>query len=213
MISFPSTVISIISVSSGMFRKLRSIVPKFWVLVAIVTFSEQSLQASQFWNSEQQLIHGPVTSDSHSVNQFLSVYQCTVVRQSFDVGDIMAPNLTNEQNQVLKLLYKAGRKRVHLRSHVYFLNESLKLRFIPKRFHIKNNLPGCKLETQKQLDLASFLSVESERDLHKNNLEFTNQRFDQLKEHLYELFSPEAAFEEIKRLEKHLKKIEKSLTL
>ena len=77
----------------------------------------------------------------------------------------MASNLTKEQKFLLGSLYKIGRKVVHFQSHVNFLCESLRLKFIPKRFHIKNNLPGDKLETQKQLDLASFISIESEKNV------------------------------------------------
>ena len=82
----------------------------------------------------------------------------------------MAPSLTNEQNKVIKELYKLGRKNVHFQSHVYFLNESLKLKFIPKSFRIKNNLPGNKSETQKQLDLVSFACIECERNAYEVKL-------------------------------------------
>ena len=71
MISFSPTIISIISVSSGMFRKLRSIVPGLWVLVENVTFSDTCIQASQLWNSELHYVCTPVTSDSLSADQFI----------------------------------------------------------------------------------------------------------------------------------------------
>ena len=120
----------------------------------------------------------------------------------------MASNLTKEQKFLLGSLYKIGRKVVHFQSHVNFLCESLRLKFIPKRFHIKNNLPGDKLETQKQLDLASFISIESEKNVNENKLKLLVEEFERLKEQLVVYFSPEAVIIETNKLEKHLKKVE-----
>ena len=120
----------------------------------------------------------------------------------------MAPSLTKEQNSVIKELYKCGRKIAHYQSHVYFLNESLKLNFIPKRFHIKNNLPGNKSETQKQLDIASFISIKCEKCDYEIKLQNTIGEFEHLKHRLNNLFTPSAVIVETKRLEKHLKKVE-----
>ena len=121
----------------------------------------------------------------------------------------MAPNLTKEQNVLLGSLYKTGRKLIHLKSHVYFLSESLRLKFIPKCFHIKNNLPGQKENVQKQLDLVSFSCVKDEKSANEIKLSSVVEEFEILKEQLYVKFTPEGANDEIKRLEKHLKRVEK----
>ena len=70
MISFSSSLISIISVSSEMFRKLKSNVPNFWVLAVILTSSDSCLQAFQFWTTEPPLIHDLVSLVSVSANQY-----------------------------------------------------------------------------------------------------------------------------------------------
>ena len=121
----------------------------------------------------------------------------------------MAPNLTREQNKLLGSLYKIGSKIIHCESHVYFLNESLRLKFIPKRFHIKNNLPGNKVETQKQLDMASYISIESERNVNNVKLKSFIDEFESLKLQMEVLFSPKVVIEEVNRLEKHLKRVKK----
>ena len=210
MISFSSSLISIISVSSEMFRKLKSNVPLIWVLVVILTSSDNCLQAFQFWTTEPPLIHDLVILVSDSANQFFPVDQCTVLKQSWKEVDKMAPNLTVEQNQVLKNVYKLGRKSIHLQSHVNFLNECLELDFIPKHFNIKNNLPGSKVEIQKQLDLASVISMKCEKVTHEENLNTIVTEFEQSKEHLKTVFSPAATIEELLRLERHLVKVEKT---
>ena len=190
-----------------MFRKFSS-VPFSWVLAVIIAFNGICLQASQLWYSEPLLTHRPVTLVSLQANHYLSVDHCTVSTQSWEVGDKMAPSLTKEQNSVIKELYKCGRKIAHYQSHVYFLNESLKLNFIPKRFHIKNNLPGNKSETQKQLDIASFISIKCEKCDYEIKLQNTIGEFEHLKHRLNNLFTPSAVIVETKRLEKHLKKVE-----
>ena len=121
----------------------------------------------------------------------------------------MAPNLTKEQNKLLGRLYKTGRKIIHCESHIHFLNESLRLNFIPKRFHIRNNLPGNKVEIQKQLDTASLLSIESEINVNNDKLKSCAEEFENLKLQLEAYFSPDVVIEEISRLEKHLKKVKR----
>ena len=135
--------------------------------------------------------------------------QSTVLKLSWKVDGKIASNLTKEQKSLLGSLYRIGRKVVHFQSHVHFLCESLRLKFIPKRFHIKNNLPGDKLETQKQLDLASFISIESEKNVNENKLKLLVEQFERLKGQLVVHFSPNAVIDETNRLEKHLKKVEK----
>ena len=48
--------------------------------------------------------------------------------------------LTVEQKQIVKSLYKNGRKIVHLECHIKFLEKCLEIEFIPKSFQIKNSL-------------------------------------------------------------------------
>ena len=70
VISFSSTVLSILSVLSEMFKKLRSAVPEFWVLVGIVAIIDSCIQAYQFWNSDHQFYHTSVIIVDEVVNKF-----------------------------------------------------------------------------------------------------------------------------------------------
>ena len=54
-----------------MSKKLKSSVPKFWVLVVNVAFIGNCLQAFQLWHSESQFIHLNVTFVDKFVNKFL----------------------------------------------------------------------------------------------------------------------------------------------
>ena len=105
----------------------------------------------------------------------------------------MAPNLSDEQNRILKGVYKLGRKIAHCESHIRFLKQSLESGIIPKRFLVKNTLPGCKIEIQKQLDLASFTSIKTEKMKHENTLKNLLLENENLKEDLKAKFSPEAS--------------------
>ena len=70
-----------------MSKKLKSSVPKFWVLVVNVAFIGNCLQAFQLWHSESQFIHLNVTFVDNLVGKFCSVSQSTVVRLSWKEGD------------------------------------------------------------------------------------------------------------------------------
>ena len=114
-----------------MFRKLRSCVQIYWVLVVIVIFSGYSFQASQFWNSEPALFaHEFVTFWNPGGIKNISVDHRTVIEQSCEVESEMAPNLTDEQNRILKGAYKFGRKVVHFESHVRFLRQVMIISFL-----------------------------------------------------------------------------------
>ena len=92
----------------------------------------------------------------------------------------MAPCLTDEQNKLLKCVYKVCRKVVICKSHICFLKACLESGAIPKRFSVKNTLPGCRNEVQNQLNLASFTSMKMEKVEIENKLQNLMNEKDQL---------------------------------
>ena len=121
-----------------MSSKLRQSVPKFWVLLSLVTFSAieiSSLVEAQFWQAEPS--YPPVTPDLFSLD--FSAYLCTVQVLSWPPGRMS--HLSTEQKQKIKDLYKTGRKIAHSEAHIEFLLKCLDFDFIPKSFRLKNNIP------------------------------------------------------------------------
>ena len=120
----------------------------------------------------------------------------------------MTPCLTNEQNKLLKCVYKVCRRIVIYKSHIHFLKSSLESGIIPKRFSVKNTLPGCRNEVQNQLNLASFTSMKIEVLENENKLEKLVKEKDRLFLNCQIAFSTEVFQLELIRLNKHLAKVE-----
>jgi hypothetical protein len=117
--------------------------------------------------------------------------------------------LTVDQKGVIKHLYKIGRKSIKLKSHVKYLSRCLETKIIPKSFKIKKDIPGNQLKNQQKLDQISLEAVYDEKERQSNVLKSVLIEFEKLKRKLRTLFDPEAEENELKRLGKHLNKIEK----
>ena len=96
--------------------------------MVLVVFSEDYCLVPQFWTTEHPSSHNLVISVSNSYSE-LSVENRTAFDQSCGNDRKMALNLSNEQNGVLKSLYRNGRKIVNSESHINFLTKSLDLKF------------------------------------------------------------------------------------
>jgi hypothetical protein len=114
---------------------------------------------------------------------------------------------TKDQKEVVKNLYKIGRKSIKLNSHVNYLSKSIETQVIPKSFKIKKEIPGNKTKNQQRLDKISLEAVFDEKERQINVLKTVLIEFTKLKKKLKNLFEPEAEENELKRLEKHLNKI------
>ena len=115
--------------------------------------------------------------------------------------------LSAEQKQTVKSLYKFARKIVHLESHIKFLTRSLRIGFIPKSFKVKVSVPGNQRINQDRFDKVSIEAMDDEKQKHVNKLNWARAEFAKLKEDLFKQFDEEGANSEIKRVEKHIKKI------
>jgi hypothetical protein len=109
------------------------------------------------------------------------VDQCTEFEQSCDKYE-MVPYLSSDQKQVIKCLYKNGRKIVISESHIEFLSKSLEDKFIPRSFQIKTNIPGNKDKNQERLNKASFEAIKEEKERHLNILRGANKEFQKNKD-------------------------------
>ena len=116
-------------------------------------------------------------------------------------------SLSSEQKVLLKSLYRTGERIIKLESHLEFLSQSLQLKFIPKRFQVKNNLPGNYLLNEERLKLVSIQSIKDEKQNHENSVKSANVTFEKLKSRLKDIFDAVTAQEELKRLVKHLDKV------
>ena len=105
-------------------------------------------------------------------------------------------------------MYKVCRKVVICKSHIRFLKACLESGAIPKRFSVKNTLPGCRNEVQNQLNLASFTSMKMEKVEIENKLQNLMNEKDQLFIKCQITFSAEVLQVELVRLEKHLAKVD-----
>ena len=126
---------------------------------------------------------------------------------SCDFGRMMS-ELSSDQKDVIKNLYKFVRKIVQESSHIEFLNESLKHKFISKRFIIQNRLPGNQNSNRSILNEVSFNSIQKEKERHENVLKWARKEFEKYKRILNSSFDHEQAKKEIKRIEAHKTRIE-----
>ena len=148
------------------------------------------------------LSENPEVGEDYSA---LSVDKCTLVKVSWRYTNMA--NLSSEQKQVIKCLYKNGAKIVNSESHVDFLSSSIQNKFIPKSFKVNTVLPGVKEVNQERFDKVSFECIKDEKFRHENVLKAAKLEFVKSKSKLVELFDSDAAEREIKRLEEHLEKI------
>ena len=147
-----------------MSTKLRLVVPIFWVLLpsVISAVRASSSLSTQFWSTE----HPP---SIHFVNQDISRDletsddHCTEPFQSCS-ADFKMPNFTIEHKQIVKSLYKEGKRFVHSESHVRFLSECLSQKIIPKTFKVQTVIPGNKKKIQEKFDEVSFVSICDEKE-------------------------------------------------
>ena len=123
----------------------------------------------------------------------------------------MMDSLSKEKKVLLKSLYKAGEKIVKLESHLEFLSQSLHLNFIPKRFQVKNNLPGNFEVNEQRLKTVSIQSIKDEKLNHENSLKAANASFEVSKSKFKSVFGAATVKEELERLFKHLDRVKREL--
>ena len=144
-----------------MSSKLRLNVPFLVLFYSVIFIAPASFRvSSRLCSRNQSLIHivkSPVIHD-HTEN---FVEQCTGFELSHEDSEEMSA-LNLEQKEVVKNLYKFGRKLVHCESHLDFLEESLKLKFIPRAFQIKTIIPGNQKSIKERLNKVSLESVSDE---------------------------------------------------
>ena len=119
----------------------------------------------------------------------------------------MMASLSKEQKLLLKSLYRNSERVVKLESHLEFLSQSLHLNFIPKRFKVKNNLPGNPELNERRLNEVSIQSIQDEKRNHENSLKAANADFEKAKSKLYNMFDVTIADDELKRVFEHVDKI------
>ena len=186
-------------------------VPMCWVLLIAYALATTVLPAcsSQLLSTDPTidlLSENPEVGEDYSA---LSVDKCTLVKVSWRYTNMA--NLSSEQKQVIKCLYKNGAKIVNSESHVDFLSSSIQNKFIPKSFKVNTVLPGVKEVNQERFDKVSFECIKDEKFRHENVLKAAKLEFEKSKSKLVELFDSDAAEREIKRLEEHLEKIRAKL--
>ena len=193
-----------------MFGKLRMNVPLAWVtwiaLIVIANPASYSLE-SQLGGTNLYSIHS-VNLDVPSDHLDYFVQPSTVIELTCDSGQKMR-GLTDEQKQVIRNLYKFGRKSIKLKSHINFLSNSLETQIIPKSFKVNKEIPGNQVKNQEKLDKVSLEAVRDEKERQSNILKSVETDLEKSKRKLKQLFDPEAEKEELKRLGKHLRKVEK----
>ena len=107
------------------------------------------------------------------------------------ISDISKMNLSTEQKQIIKKLYKNGGKIVRSKAHIHFLSKCLEFRLIPTKFKLKNSLPGNKIEVQEKLNKVSFESMMDEKKNHVNTLKGANLEFEKCKSQLVQVLDAE----------------------
>ena len=200
---------------SLMLSRLRLYVPVLVLSIAlsIAAASKSSLdsQSLQLWLTDHSnFTHLEVNQNISFDNLAHLVSQCTDDSLSCD-AELMMSSLSTEQKYVLKKLYKSGERIATLTSHVEFLSQSLQDGFIPKRFKVKNNLPGNFAVNEERLKLVSIESIKDEKVNHENSLKSVKVIFVQYQSKLKEVFDDEIARLELKRVEKHVQKVKKKL--
>ena len=168
--------------------RLSESVPCFWVLLVIVTFvTSSNFLESQLWKTESSSFQ--VKSDSSLLEESLalSVNQCTVEALSCDLEEKMN-NLSVEQKQTVKSLYKFARKTIHSEAHVDFLSKCQEVNFIPKSFRIKNNLPGNTITNQKRIENVCFEAISDEKEKHLQKANWARAEFDKVSGDLENVF-------------------------
>ena len=104
-----------------MSNKLRLDVPFTWVLFITLIVATHSLSSSlslQFWSPPHTTTVINVNCDNHTTAGDC----CTVFKQSC-FGDICKMNLTSEQRQVVKKLYRNGGKVERSKAHINFISK------------------------------------------------------------------------------------------
>ena len=115
--------------------------------------------------------------------------------------------LSAEQKQIVRPLYKFARKIAHSEAHISFLTKCSSLDFVPKSFQLKNNIPGNTEFNQSQLENISKQAIIDEKTNFEKKLIEARAEFEKIKNELYKKFDEEKAKDELKRVEKHMKKI------
>ena len=82
---------------------------------------------------------------------------------------------------------------------------------MPKRFKVKNNLPGNSVVNEERLKKVSLDSIKDEKVNHENSLKFAQKAFEKSKSKLKDLFDNATADIELERVEKHLKRVENKM--
>ena len=120
-------------------------------------------------------------------------------------------NLTSEQKQVVKHLYKHGGKIEKSNSHINFLSNCLKAKVIPSNFKLKNTLPGNRNANQEKLNQVSFESMNDEKQKHVNTLIGARKAFENGRVQLEKVFIGEKVVSEMTNIQKHLGKIRRAI--
>ena len=157
------------------------------------------------------IIHKEVNQSVNFDAHENSVDQCTHKEESCELNQMMS-YLSKDQKQLLNSLYKIGQKCVTSESHVDFLSRSLEEEFIPKRFKLKNNLPGNSRVNQERLDAVSLKSILDEKLKQVSILKTAKIEFEKVKKIVKELFNKDDAVSVIERVEAHLYRISKKLS-
>ena len=119
-------------------------------------------------------------------------------------------DITSGQKQVIKQLYKNGGKIEKSKSHIHFLSKCLEFKVIPSNFKLKNTLPGNTNANQEKLNKISFESINDEKQKHSNILIGANIEFEKAVKQLKHVFDDDKAAKEFEKIQKHLKRVEKS---
>ena len=183
----------------------------FWVLSITLAFattiiSASSLQLLSIDPTLDFLVENPEVSTDYSA---YSCDKCTFFEVSCSE---VSMNLSSEQKQVIKSLYKNGAKIVITESHIEFLSTSIQKQFIPRSFKLKSKLPGIKALNQQRLDKVSFESIKDEKERHLTILKASKFQFEKSKNKLRTLFDNDATEREMTRVEEHLEKIRRNMS-
>ena len=152
-----------------MSSKLRTTVPFTWVLLIIVILAVR--RTSPCLTTQLSLTDLPEELLDVNPEVNIDILENPVELRTDPIlscdFDRMMSELSSDQKNVMKNLYKLVRKIVQERSHIEFLNESLKHKFISKRFIIQNRLPGNQNSNRRKLLQKGFLDLRKTQTKYK----------------------------------------------
>jgi hypothetical protein len=154
-----------------MSSKLRTTVPFVWVLLTAVILAVTKTSpclTTQLSLTDLPKVLLDVNPEVRSDILENPVERSTDIILSCDFGRMMS-ELSSDQKDVIKNLYKFVRKIVQESSHIEFLNESLKHKFISKRFIIQNRLPGNQNPNRRKLLQKGVLNLRKTQTKYEKN--------------------------------------------